>query len=329
MSNRILALFFLLPACAARTPQPAFVQARTIPEPVRPPAVVTVPRPMPLPGQLKRLPVEPKEPETEHRESWRVIENANQQATQAPSEYGYFNAIMTYDYAPGALYQVYSAPLRITAIALQPGEQLTGPPAIGDTVRWVIAPGKSMVSGSVQRHVYVKPTRPGLQTTLTLTTDRRTYFIELHSWKETAMAAVSWRYPQDEIAAAEDAAAVDTARSRGVTSTQIQLDAINFGYRVEVKSGRPSWVPVQVFDDGQKTFIRFPQEMLRREAPALFVLSGANDTQLVNYRVKNETYVVDRLFDAAELRIGADSQEIVRIVRTSGATRSSLPRKGH
>ncbi len=72
---------------------------------------------------------------------------------------------------------------------------------------------------------------------------------------------------------------------------------------------------MQVFDDGRKTYIRFPPAMLTREAPALFVLSSTNETQLVNYRVKNEYYVVDRLIEAAELRVGQQKQEVVRIYR--------------
>ena len=75
-------------------------------------------------------------------------------------------------------------------------------------------------------------------------------------------------------------------------------------------------MPTQVFDDAHKTYIRFPAAMLDREAPALFVVSSSGDTQLVNYRVKNDTYIVDRLFDSAELRLGQQNQEIVRIVRT-------------
>jgi type IV secretion system protein VirB9 len=54
--------------------------------------------------------------------------------------------------------------------------------------------------------------------------------------------------------------------------------------------------------------------MLVREAPALFVLRN-KETQLVNYRVKNDFYVVDRLLDSAELRVGQQDQEIVRISR--------------
>jgi type IV secretion system protein VirB9 len=75
------------------------------------------------------------------------------------------------------------------------------------------------------------------------------------------------------------------------------------------------WTPAQVFDDGRKTFIRFPAAMLDREAPALFVVSSTNETQLVNYRVKNDYYVVDRLIEQAELRVGQKDQEIVRISR--------------
>jgi type IV secretion system protein VirB9 len=75
---------------------------------------------------------------------------------------------------------------------------------------------------------------------------------------------------------------------------------------------------VQVFDDGRRTFVRFPSAMVLREAPALFVLRDS-ETQLVNYRVKNDTYVIDRLIDAAELRVGQKDQEIVRVVRMGPA----------
>jgi type IV secretion system protein VirB9 len=40
-----------------------------------------------------------------------------------------------------------------------------------------------------------------------------------------------------------------------------------------------------------------------------------DDAQLVNYRVKGDWYIVDRLFDRAELRLGQKPQTIVAIVR--------------
>lgn len=322
-------------ACAARKAPPArFVQAQPLQEPPRPPAVVAIPKPMPLPGQLRRVPVQATPPSTPHpclarsldRTSTRknqsactdvaaVIDIANEKAVQNPEKAGYFNAVMMYDYAAGALYQIYAAPLRLTAVQLQPGEKVVGKPAAGDTVRWVMGLGRSVAAGLEQQHVYLKPTRPGLDTTLVITTDRRTYFLELHSFEDSYMAAVQWRYPQDELTQLEAAAAQQDSLDRATTAGNISVEALNFNYKVRVAKGKPVWTPVQVFDDGKKTFVRFPLAMLSRESPALFVLSSSNETQLVNYRVRHEYYIVDRLFERAELRVGQKDQEIVNISR--------------
>jgi P-type conjugative transfer protein TrbG len=309
---------FVLPviACASRQPAPTqYVRATPDREAPRAPAVIRVPTPLPLPGQLQRIPVPTQSRRGERRQTWEVIEDANRKASAGPDRDGYFNAIMTYDFTEGALFQVYAAPLRLTGIQLQPGEKIVGKPAAGDTIRWVMGVGRSGVDAAEQQHLYIKPTRPGLTTTMVINTDRRTYYLELHSFDETYMAAVRWRYPQDEIAKVEGASAREDALARATTATNLNLETINFSYRVTVEKGKPLWTPAQVFDDGRKTFIRFPAAMLNREAPALFVLSSTNETQLVNYRVKNDYYVVDRLIDRAELRVGQKDQEIVRIAR--------------
>ena len=70
---------------------------------------------------------------------------------------------------------------------------------------------------------------------------------------------------------------------------------------------------MKVFDDGRKTFIQFPEEMLSREAPVLFVIGEGGNVQLVNYRVKDDYYIVDRLFRKAELRAGREGNVVVRI----------------
>jgi P-type conjugative transfer protein TrbG len=301
--------------CASRQPPPPqYVRAVPEKEPPRQPAVIEIPKPVPMPGQLRRLPVHEVK-HVEKRSPSDVVADANRKAALGPEREGYFNAIMTYDFADGALFQVYAAPLRLTTIELQPGEKIVGRPAAGDTVRWVMDVGRSGTGLTEQQHLYVKPTRSGLSTTMVVTTDRRTYYLELHSFEDTYVAAVRWRYAQDEVAQLETAAAREDNLAGATTATNVNLDAMNFAYRISVEKGKPSWVPVQVFDDNRKTFIRFPMTMLNREAPALFVISSANDVQIVNYRVKNDYYVVDRLFDRAELRVGQQDQEIVRIAR--------------
>lgn len=61
------------------------------------------------------------------------------------------------------------------------------------------------------------------------------------------------------------------------------------------------------------------------EAPPLFVVDGRGEAQLVNYRLRGRYYVVDRIFSAAELRLGTKRQEIVRITRVA---ESSQRRRG-
>jgi len=306
LSAVAVASLFGLQGCAAQAEQP-FVQANKLPEAPQPVAAVVTPT-MLAGNHQHAIPREPEAQEPAET-PWQVIEHANSASAQNPDRHGYFNAIMTYDYTPGYLYQVYTAPLKITDIQLQPGEVIEGQPACGDTVRWVLGVGKSQTKGVVQQHLYIKPTKPGLHTTLIVTTNRRTYHIELHSYRETFMAAVNWNYPHEDMQQL-------VAQNQMTTASHVDINTLNFGYEVKVKNGsRPVWMPVKVFDDSRKTFIQFPAEMLTREAPALFVLSRNGSTQLVNYRVKNQFYVIDRLFDRAELRIGQKDQSIVRIVR--------------
>ena len=56
--------------------------------------------------------------------------------------------------------------------------------------------------------------------------------------------------------------------------------------------------------------------------PPLWVIGAEGDGQLVNYRVQGNHMIVDRLFAAAELRLGGEHQQNVRIVRTDGRPQS-------
>ena len=74
--------------------------------------------------------------------------------------------------------------------------------------------------------------------------------------------------------------------------------------------------PVRVFDDGSKTYIQMPAGVQHREAPVFVVLNANGNGEMVNYRVKDQTYIVDRLFTRAELVLGSDKKaEKVEISR--------------
>jgi P-type conjugative transfer protein TrbG len=295
-------------------PRPAVVK----PESPTPVQIVEVPRLLPLPDQLKPVPVErPPAPETANP---RVrVEAANHAARVEPTHADYINAVQVYPFSDGALYQVYAAPGEVTDIALQAGEQLvgTGPVAAGDTVRWVIGDTESGTGPSKRMHILLKPTAPNLATNLVINTDRRTYHLELRSDAKTYMASVSWAYPQNQLIAMRTQNAAAEAQAPLVSG--VEVNNLNFRYRVE--GDNPPWRPVRAFDDGRQVFIEFPAGIAQGEMPPLWVVGPRGDGQLVNYRVRGNYIIVDRLFAAAELRLGADHQQIVRIVRTDG-TRS-------
>lgn len=263
--------------------------------------------------QLRTFSEEDRKRKPNNRPPYRIIEAANAAATHKPDRYGYFNAIMQYDYAEGALYQVFCAPFKLTDIQLQPGEELLGKPGIGDPVRWKAGSSASYKNGRKIQHLYIKPTRPNLSTTLILTTNRRTYHIELHSYKKTYMSAVSWIYAQDEMEFSSAKSEEIRRENEMIQTSSVDISNANFNYTIEVDDGSPIWIPVRVFDNGKKTYIQFPDALAASEAPALYVLKNG-DLQMVNYRVKDNYYIVDRLFSHAELRnIQEGGEEVVLI----------------
>ncbi len=290
---------------------PPVKRSEPISEPRSAVEFVEVPRPLPLPGQLKPLPKKGSAPKDAATPDAR-ISAANAAARQEPTRAGYINAIQVYPYTRGALYQVYAAVNQVTDIALEAGEKLVSVSA-GDTVRWVVGDTTSGEAAAAQVHILVKPIAPDLTTNLVIATDRRTYHAELHATSETYMASVSWTYPQASLTAVKGAALDAIARSDAGAAIGLDVEALQFRYRLE---GEAPWKPVRVFDDGAKVFIQFPAGLRQGAAPPLFVIGADGKPALVNYRVKGTLYVVDRLFAAAELRLGTAPQQVVRIVRT-------------
>ncbi|MFG1342422.1 P-type conjugative transfer protein TrbG [Xanthobacter autotrophicus] len=238
------------------------------------------------------------------------VENANAAARVEPKKEGYYNAIQIFPFSEGALYQIYAAPGQITDIALEPGESLTGsgPIAAGDTARWVIGDTESG-SGLTRRvHVLVKPTRPDIATNLVLTTDRRTYMVELRSGEKPYMPAVAWAYPQPS-----------AAQRQAVPAAPIipAIEARN--YRYGLSDDTPPWRPIEIYDDGRRVYVVFPRGIVQGEMPPIFVIGPEGEAQIVNSRIHQNILIVDRLFGAAELRLGSgERQQKVRIVRTDG-----------
>ncbi|MFU7160679.1 P-type conjugative transfer protein TrbG [Pseudomonas aeruginosa] len=319
----LLTLLTALSGCATQgKPPPTIsldepVQAQPLPEPPTPVEVVEVPQVLPMPAQMKPLPeVDEAKPAPEPADETVRVSKANAEARIAPTREGYVNAIQVWPFTDGALYQVYAAPGRVTVVSLQPGEELVTV-AAGDTVRWIVGDTSSGSGDALRVNVLVKPIRSGLKTNLVITTSRRTYLLELTSTQKAWMASVSWDYPKDRMLALRRQA--QAASAAAPVDTGLSLEKIRFRYAVS--GSNPPWKPLRAFDDGEKVYIQFPAGIAQGELPPLFVIGAQGGGQLVNYRFRSPYYIVDRLFGAAELRLGGDGGDVVRIERTDGVAR--------
>lgn len=241
-----------------------------------------------------------------------TVRSATRGATVQPAANGFVSGAQVYPFSEGTIFQVYAAPGLVTDIVLQPGENLVAV-ASGDTARWVIGDTASGSGEGKQIHVLVKPFSAGLLTNLVITTDRRAYHVRLVSTSTTALSSMRWTYPQDELLALRRKA--EAVQAAAPLATGIAVEQLHFNYAVS--GDRPAWRPLRVFDDGVKTFIEFPPSLATGEAPPLFVIGADGKAELVNYRLRDRFYVVDRIFDAAELRLGLKKSQVVRIERVS------------
>ena len=212
---------------------------------------------------------------------------------------------------------VVCAPLRVCVIELEAGEKLVGEPHIGDAVRWMIAPATSGRPESATSMIVIKPQMTGLDTNLLVTTDRRAYYLRLISKTDDYLARVAFAYPEAEALRWKAHLLQGQQRKEELEASRVSgLDSVeNLYFDYRVVGGDDNMRPVRVMDDGRKTFIQMTPNAANREAPVLVVV-GPDGPEMVNYRVKGDMYIVDRLFERGALILGVGKKarrvEVIR-----------------
>lgn len=222
-----------------------------------------------------------------------------------------------YRYGSGQ-FQILCAPLQICDVALQPGESFNNI-NVGDT-RFEVRPGLTG-TGELQRiHLLINPKEVGLDTTLVVTTDRRAYHFRLRSTREKFMPLVTFSYPEDIDAEWRNIKRLQAKEriENTLPQTGEYLGNLNFNYLV---FGTAPWKPCRVYNDGVKTIIEMPKAINQHDAPTLLILRSRGflksaETVMVNYRIQNNRYIVDAIFDKAILVAGVGpSQKKITIRR--------------
>jgi len=212
------------------------------------------------------------------------------------------------------------AVLQVCDVALQAGEQVNSI-QLGDTARWTVEPAISGSGPTEVLHLIIKPMDVGLETSLVVTTNRRSYHIKLRSHRTEYMPQVAFTYPEEALAKWETIKTREREerQERTIPGTGEYLGNLLFDYDVD---GSVAWKPVRVYNDGRKTIIEMPQELQQTELPTLLVVRkeggffSDDETVIVNYRVQANRYIVDMVFDKAILIAGVgSSQDRVTITR--------------
>ncbi|WP_240547228.1 P-type conjugative transfer protein TrbG [Mesorhizobium tianshanense] len=206
---------------------------------------------------------------------------------------------------------VVCSPLQVCDIELQAGEVVRDV-LVGDTVRWQVEPATSGAVGGQAIHLIVKPSEPGLLTSMVVTTSRRTYHIQLKSSQGQYMARVGFEYPED--VSAKLAEVNSRIEASVVPGAGVAAEQLSFAYQV---SGSARWRPTRVYSDGTKTYIQFPSSLAGQDAPVLFVVSGG-ENRIVNYRLNGSMMVVDYYIEKAVLVSGVGWKRDKITIRRGG-----------
>jgi type IV secretion system protein VirB9 len=269
----------------------------------------------------------------------RIIGDANKDALVTPSRNGYFGGRVEqrYIYQPGKVYLVVSSPQHPTTIILPPSERLAAPPVINECAGqdsgtradegcWVVGAAEMGSEATRSEVVILRPSKGGLESTMPLlTTSGRAYYVRLRSQETMGMIAVTWELPTiqvrpqvgDRLAPGEPRA--NTSTRQPLRAPTIALERLHTAYRIEVTSKqRPPWVPVQAFDDGTHSYIRFKEDLGFTASPAVFGMHADRTPAIVEFTPYQSpegglTYIVQGLYPRLVLR-GRDGMEVT-IVR--------------
>ena len=271
------------------------------PEPEEPaPELATSPEPASVKPERPAVPVSP-------RAAAKTLAEANSGARQRAAPGTFEDATLLYAYEPGAIYELQTSPDFVSTLMLEPGEVLIDI-AAADTARWSVS---NTVSAN-RTILIVKPSAPRLKTNIVLVTDRRAYLIEAVSAAgDVYTAQAAWTYP-----APPEPPPPEPGPGPAPEQRLLHEDYVLKAPR----KGPPTWMPEKVWDDGLKTYVQFPDDIAASEMPPLFIRT-AEGLELVNYRTRGTLYEIDRIFDAAELRLGRKKPVVVSIVRRAPKSR--------
>jgi type IV secretion system protein VirB9 len=170
--------------------------------------------------------------------------------------------------------------------------------SMGDSVSWLLEP-----SGN---RIFLKPIEKDAVTNMTVLTDKRSYMFELHAREASGMEddkmvfLLRFIYPsaQNDYTASS---VINTDDGMPDLEDPQVRSKLNFNYTLR---GREHISPIRIFDDGEFTYFEFRNK--NADVPAFFLVDSDGREALINYRVRGDYIVVERVWGRFTLRHGND-----------------------
>lgn len=210
----------------------------------------------------------------------------------------------TYNYYKTNTYEVYTKVNYTTALKFNSDEKIVYIGG-GDTENWLIDETKG---GETQSSIiFVKPNEENLHTNLTIVTNKRTYFIMLHSSENGKYnPLVEWKYPY-EMNMKFGNKEIKNEETEEIISKVKNVRDLNFGYMWDKNY---TYSPEQVYNDGVKTIIILPKKL--QESPVIYGYSEDGDLTLINSRTIDNKIIIDKVLNKLQLVLGKNILDIYR-----------------
>lgn len=203
------------------------------------------------------------------------------------------NSTMVFAYYPDQLYKIYCRKGYLTDLAFKKGETIKFVGG-GDTSGWMV--NNTEVDGVP--HLYIKPVVDVSTTNLIVTTNKRSYqlIVNVSDWYNPM---VRWSYGAED----REVNLIKQQKEERITTGKIKgnVETLDFNYKVEGKGKKPT----MIFSDGEQTYIKFESAPIKK-VPLFVREKGKKQMALVNYRIKDNYYIVEKVFDTAQLRFSED-----------------------
>lgn len=183
-----------------------------------------------------------------------------------------------------------------SVIEFEDGEEINTI-SVGDSIPWQFQPMGS--------RLFLKPMEQDAQTNMTIITDRRTYYFELHAEEVEDITNKNLTFALRFAYSDLEGPLIDG--SSGGFAGEIVPDLtdpdvrarLNFNYSIV---GADEIAPIRIFDDGEFTYFEFKN--INAELPAFYAVDGLGNESIINYRTSGSYIIVEKVIPVFTLRNG-------------------------